>query len=127
MKQQKKPTLNSPPFQAYVNFFTDGLRVEFPQLTVQLVMPGLVATNMGKTDRRAFNVPTAEQFASAAMRTVGRAPRTHGYWAHALEAVAIRAMPAWFFNYFIFKLAALKKAENLAYDAAHASGEKKQD
>lgn len=86
---------------------------------MQLVQPALVATNMGRTDRRAFNIPTAEKYARSAIRTVGRTARTHGFWGHEPEVALARLLPNWLFNRAVFRVAAIKKAENLAYDAAH--------
>lgn len=74
-----------------MDLFSRSLQYEYKQhgITVQCLMPLYVATRMQKFSRTFSNpsvhIPTAEKYASHAVRTLGYSNRTAGYWAHTIQ------------------------------------------
>lgn len=77
--------------KAFVDKFSDDLQTEYKNkgIIVQSVLPGLVATNMSKIKKPTWMAPSADNYVSAAMRTVGIAGHTCGYYPHALLKLVI--------------------------------------
>ncbi len=48
------------------------------------ILPGFVSTKMSGSTRSSWAVPSPKKFVQHALRTVGVASRTTGYYAHAL-------------------------------------------
>lgn len=87
--------------KAYNDFFSRGLAYECQNkgITVQCVYPGPVMTDMltlsmNDVKTTSWLVPTADQFAATALRTLGFTPCTTGYWSHAL----ISNLSGWTWN-----------------------------
>ena len=78
-------------YQAYVDLFSRSLHYEYREsgITVQCLMPLYVATRMQRFSKTLSNpsvhIPTAEKYASHAVRTLGYNTRTTGYWAHTIQ------------------------------------------
>lgn len=72
--------------QAYVDKLSEDLQFEYGRrgLTVQCILPGLVATNMSKVRHASWMAPTPEQFVESALKRVGILQRTPGYYPHSL-------------------------------------------
>lgn len=71
--------------QAFVDKFSCDLAAECRTdgIVVQCVVPGYVATKLpGLSGKDSYDVPTAETYVEAALRTVGVENRTAAYWAH---------------------------------------------
>lgn len=62
---------------------------------VQSVLPGFVATNMTKLRRATLLAPGPEQYVASALRTVGYARHTAGYWPHALKQLLLSSLHAY--------------------------------
>jgi 17beta-estradiol 17-dehydrogenase / very-long-chain 3-oxoacyl-CoA reductase len=79
----------------YVTWLSDVLRKEYATsgVTIQTVCPMLVATNMSKVRRTSYFTPNAEQFAKAAVRTIGNIGETTGYYTHQIQASLLWNLP----------------------------------
>lgn len=80
--------------QAFVDKFTEDLATEYGKrgIIVQSVLPGFVATNMSKIKKPTWLAPSADQYVRSALRTVGIARHTTGYYPHALMQLVINTM-----------------------------------
>ncbi|KAL9246547.1 hypothetical protein vseg_020066 [Gypsophila vaccaria] len=85
--------------KAYVDQLSRSLHVEYKNLgiDVQCQVPLYVATKMSSSvanvQGSSLFVPTAEDYAAAAVRWVGYGPRCSPYWAHALQWWATSLVP----------------------------------
>lgn len=72
--------------KAFVDKFSDDLDTEYKTrgIVVQSVLPGPVATNMSKIRKPTWMAPSAKTFVESAVRTLGVARHTTGYYPHAL-------------------------------------------
>lgn len=79
--------------QAYVDKLSEDLQAEYGNqgVTVQCILPGVVATNMSKVRRATWMSPTPDQFVESALKRVGILEKTPGYYPHSL-LVSTRAM-----------------------------------
>lgn len=82
--------------KAFVDKFTEDLATEYGKrgVVVQSVLPGFVATNMSKIRKATWMAPSAETYVRAALRTVGIARHTTGYYPHALMQLGINTVQA---------------------------------
>ena len=75
--------------KVYVDFLSKALSYEYPKITIQTVSPMYVCTDMvafsDTLNKPSIFVPSAENFASQAVRTIGFAKETTGYWSHGLQ------------------------------------------
>lgn len=80
--------------KAFVDKFTEDLSTEYGRhrVIVQSVLPGFVCSNMSKIRKATWMAPTAETYVRSALRTVGIARHTTGYWPHALMQLVINTM-----------------------------------
>lgn len=60
------------------------LRLEYPQVRFQTLLPGFVQTELTKTYAPAWYVLRPEEFARSAVRTLGLMEEVRGHWAHQL-------------------------------------------
>ena len=72
--------------QSYVDKLSEDLQAEYGRqgITVQCVLPGVVATNMSKVRRATWMAPTPDQFVESALKRVGILQKTPGYYPHSL-------------------------------------------
>uniref|UniRef100_A0A0M3JC20 Estradiol 17-beta-dehydrogenase 12 (inferred by orthology to a human protein) n=1 Tax=Anisakis simplex TaxID=6269 RepID=A0A0M3JC20_ANISI len=54
-------------------------------LIIQCLCPMVVSTKMSKVRNPSFFIPSAEEFAKSAVRTVGNARETSGYYSHQIQ------------------------------------------
>lgn len=80
--------------KAFVDKFTEDLATEYGKhhIVVQSVLPGFVATNMSKIKKPTWMAPSADTYVRSALRTVGIARHTTGYYPHALMQLVINTM-----------------------------------
>lgn len=79
--------------QAFVDKFSEDLSTEYSKngLIIQSVLPGFVATNMTRM-KSSLMVPDADMYAQAALRTIGYARHTTGYFPHAVMQLGINTV-----------------------------------
>lgn len=76
------------PTKSFVQKFFKLLDVEYggsSGVDQQLVEPGIVSTNASGNMTPSLGLPTAEDFVSSAIRTIGIAEVTSGYWVHEVQ------------------------------------------
>ncbi|XP_076471430.1 very-long-chain 3-oxoacyl-CoA reductase-B-like isoform X2 [Babylonia areolata] len=86
--------------KAFVRFFSEALNMEYsPQgVTVQAVCPGLVRTSLSREYVKCsalsntLVLASPDQFARAALRTMGRESTTSAFWPHELQAFFLPMM-----------------------------------
>jgi len=80
----------------YVTWISEVLRKEYADtgITIQTICPMMVATNMSKVKRASFFTPNPEQYAKAAIRTIGNVDETTGYLSHQIQASFLWNIPA---------------------------------
>uniref|UniRef100_A0A1B0CXA7 17 beta-hydroxysteroid dehydrogenase type 3 n=1 Tax=Lutzomyia longipalpis TaxID=7200 RepID=A0A1B0CXA7_LUTLO len=80
--------------KAFVDKMSEDLQTEYRKegIVVQSVLPGFVATNMSKIKRPTWLAPSAQQYVVAALRRLGIAEHTTGYYPHALMKLIIDTM-----------------------------------
>ncbi|NWR87962.1 HSDL1 protein, partial [Furnarius figulus] len=87
--------------KSYVDYFSRALHYEYASkgIFVQCLIPGATATKMiafnSYVSKRSFFVPTAEEYASHAVSTLGLSKRTAGYWKHAIMFKLAELLPEW--------------------------------
>ena len=92
--------------KAYMDFFSRGLQTEYASkgITVQTICPSYICTSMvsfsDKLSKPSFFVPSPDDFAASAIRTLGFSSYTTGYWTHSLQTL----FPFAFMPSLIFKL-----------------------
>ncbi|NXG10227.1 HSDL1 protein, partial [Sakesphorus luctuosus] len=87
--------------KSYVDYFSRALHYECASkgIFVQSLTPSAIATKMvafnSFTAKRSVFVPSAEEYASHAVSTLGLSKRTTGYWKHAIEFTLAESLPEW--------------------------------
>ena len=81
-----------PHLKAFVDMFSQGLEMEYRSrnIIVQSVIPGYVATKMGKIREPSWTSPSPANFAKQAIRTVGIVKRTAVHTPHRLAVSSLR-------------------------------------
>lgn len=76
--------------KAFVDKFSQDLSAEYENqgIIIQTVLPGPVATNMTKMRTGSIVIPTAEDYVASALKTIGFAGHTTGYWLHSLMVLS---------------------------------------
>ena len=84
--------------KAFVHKFTQDLTAEYEHqgIIIQSVLPGPVATNMTNIKNGNLFAPKAKTYVSSAIKTVGFAEYTTGYFPHSLMVLAAK------FSFFVF-------------------------
>ncbi|CAB3401289.1 unnamed protein product [Caenorhabditis bovis] len=79
----------------YVSWLTAILRKEYANqgITIQTIAPMMVATKMSKVKRTSFFAPDSDQFVKSAVKTIGNADDTTGYFSHQLQLELISFIP----------------------------------
>lgn len=79
--------------KAYNDAFATSLAGEVPAgVHVHSLTPFFVESSMAKM-RKAFTVPSADEFAEATLRLVSSSPRLQPYWVHMVIQCALMALP----------------------------------
>ncbi|KAL3289795.1 hypothetical protein HHI36_023187 [Cryptolaemus montrouzieri] len=80
--------------KAYVQKFSADLNTEYRKdgIVIQCVCPGYVATNMTKIRNSTWMAPSPNDFVESALRTVGMAELTTGYFPHSLMNTIIHSL-----------------------------------
>lgn len=73
--------------KGFVDLLSRAVHKEYQdkKIIVQSVLPSYVSTKMSKIRKASFLVPTASDYVSSALKTVGIESRTYGYWTHKLQ------------------------------------------
>lgn len=76
--------------KAFVDKFSDDLDTEYKKrgIVVQSVLPGPVATNMSKIKKATWMAPTPKTYVGDAIKTLGIARHTTGYYPHEMLRLA---------------------------------------
>lgn len=64
-------------------------------IIVQSVLPGFVVTNMTKLRRSTLMAPTSDTFVASALKTIGYAKHTTGYFPHAIMQLVLTTLHAY--------------------------------
>ncbi|NXK97573.1 HSDL1 protein, partial [Formicarius rufipectus] len=87
--------------KTYVDYFSRALHYEYASkgIFVQSLTPSTIATKMvafnSLLSKRSFFIPSAEEYASHAVSTLGLSKRTTGYWKHAIKFTLAECLPEW--------------------------------
>lgn len=83
--------------KAFVDKLSEDLNTEYGNqgIIVQSVLPGFVVTNMTKLRRSSLLAPTSDNYVSHAIKTIGYAKHTTGYWPHAIMQLVLSSIHAY--------------------------------
>lgn len=83
--------------QAFVDKLSEDLNTEYSSqgIIIQSVLPGFVVTNMTKLKRSTLLAPTSDQYVDSALKTIGYAKHTNGYFPHALMQLFLTTLWAY--------------------------------
>ncbi|KAH3877530.1 inactive hydroxysteroid dehydrogenase-like protein 1 isoform X1 [Dreissena polymorpha] len=96
--------------KSFLDYFAQGLRYEYKNkgITIQSLRPFYVNTKMTRYSKtltsHSFLVPSAENFASHAVATLGHSGRTTGYWPHTLQMWLFESIPEWLWMWGAYRL-----------------------
>jgi len=81
--------------KSFIDYFTRGIRSEYAGSGVifQVVYPFFVATKLSGMVKRTFWIAIPDEFASAALDTVGVVDATCGSFSHELQGVGVNILP----------------------------------
>lgn len=99
--------------KAFVDKFSDDLDVEYGKrgIIVQSVLPGPVATNMSKIKKPTWMAPSPKTYVGDAIKTLGIARHTTGYYPHAILRLATDLLD--FFSPAFARNTSLKTLDNI--------------
>ncbi|XP_075289561.1 inactive hydroxysteroid dehydrogenase-like protein 1 isoform X2 [Opisthocomus hoazin] len=92
--------------KAYLDYLSRALHYEYASkgIFIQSLTPFFIATKMAVCSsiisKRSFFVPSAEEYASHAVSTLGLSTRTTGYWKHAIKFALAEHLPEWIWAWF---------------------------
>ncbi|NXL92625.1 HSDL1 protein, partial [Alectura lathami] len=92
--------------KAYLDYFSRALYYEYASkgIFVQSLTPFPIATKMISfskvASQRSFFFPSAEEYASQAVSTLGLSNRTAGYWKHSIKFALAEHLPEWIWAWF---------------------------
>ncbi|NXE10018.1 HSDL1 protein, partial [Lophotis ruficrista] len=87
--------------KAYLDYFSRALHYEYAPkgIFIQSLIPSVISTKMvtcsSTASKRSFIFPSAEEYASHAVTTLGLSTRTTGYWKHEIMFTLIELLPEW--------------------------------
>ncbi|XP_027553970.1 inactive hydroxysteroid dehydrogenase-like protein 1 [Neopelma chrysocephalum] len=87
--------------KTYLDYFSRAIHYEYASkgIFVQSLTPNTIATNMvafnSWLNKRSFWIPSAEEYASHAVSTLGLSTRTAGYWKHEILFMLAQRLPEW--------------------------------
>ncbi|XP_049847499.1 hydroxysteroid dehydrogenase-like protein 1 [Schistocerca gregaria] len=90
--------------KVYMDYFSQALQYECKDhnVSVQTLIPWFVNTKMvgySKQLQNSWFVPNADKYARHAVRTLGIAERTTGYWLHDIIASIVSSTPPWLYKF----------------------------
>ncbi|XP_051485248.1 inactive hydroxysteroid dehydrogenase-like protein 1 [Apus apus] len=106
--------------KTYLDYFSRALHYEYASkgIFVQSLTPFLIATKMVEhssvASKPSFFFPSAEEYASYAISTLGLSIRTTGYWQHAIEFTLGECLPEWIWAWFALYFCRIIRKEALA-------------
>ncbi|XP_063267061.1 inactive hydroxysteroid dehydrogenase-like protein 1 isoform X2 [Prinia subflava] len=121
-----QPTPRSPVYGAsktYLDYFSRALHYEYASkgIFVQSLIPSVTATKMvsfnSNLSKTPSIFPTAEEYASHAISTLGLSIRTTGYWKHAIQFTVGECLPEWMWAWFALRLSGILRKQALAAEA----------
>ncbi|XP_054160080.1 very-long-chain 3-oxoacyl-CoA reductase-like, partial [Oppia nitens] len=70
--------------KVYIDYLSRSLHQEYKSkgIVIQSLVPAYISTNMSHNMSSNWFVPTARQYVTSALKTVGKEPRTSGYYTH---------------------------------------------
>ncbi|NXJ43158.1 HSDL1 protein, partial [Ciconia maguari] len=92
--------------KTYLDYFSRALHYEYASkgIFVQSLTPFVIARKMVACNSAAlegsFFFPSAEEYASHAISTLGLSTRTTGYWKHAIKFTLGERLPEWIWAWF---------------------------
>nr|XP_025957891.1 inactive hydroxysteroid dehydrogenase-like protein 1 isoform X1 [Dromaius novaehollandiae] len=87
--------------KSYLDYFSRALHYEYAPkgIFIQSLIPFIISTKMVPQgtilSKRSFLFPSAEEYASQAVSTLGLSIRTPGYWKHAIQVTLLEHIPEW--------------------------------
>ncbi|XP_061200084.1 inactive hydroxysteroid dehydrogenase-like protein 1 [Neopsephotus bourkii] len=98
--------------KTYLDYFSRALHYECASkgIFVQSLTPFVISkmtSCSGMTSKRSFFFPSAEEYASHAVSTLGLSTRTTGYWKHAIKFTLGEHLPEWIWAWlalYIFRM-----------------------
>ncbi|NWT10210.1 HSDL1 protein, partial [Vireo altiloquus] len=109
--------------KSYLDYFSRALHYEYASkgIFVQSLMPFVTATKMvsfsSTLSKRSIFLPTAEEYASHAVSTLGLSIRTTGYWKHAIQFTLGECLPEWLWAQGALYLCRILRKQGLAAKA----------
>ncbi|KFP69766.1 PREDICTED: inactive hydroxysteroid dehydrogenase-like protein 1 [Acanthisitta chloris] len=106
--------------KTYLDYFSRALHYEYASkgIFVQSLTPFVIATKMAAfnitASKRSFVFPSAEEYASHAISTLGLSTRTTGYWKHAIGFTLGKHMPEWIWAWFAMYFCRITRKQALA-------------
>ncbi|XP_074014306.1 inactive hydroxysteroid dehydrogenase-like protein 1 isoform X2 [Numenius arquata] len=105
--------------KTYLDYFSRALHYEYASkgIFVQSLTPFVIATKMvacsSTASKRSFFFPSAEEYASHAVSTLGLSTRTTGYWKHAIKFTLGECIPEWIWAWFAMYFGRIIRKEAL--------------
>ncbi|NWW70409.1 HSDL1 protein, partial [Climacteris rufus] len=109
--------------KTYLDYFSRALHYECAPkgIFVQSLTPFVIATKMvsfnSTASTRSFFFPSAEEYASHAVSTLGLSIRTTGYWKHAIEFTLGECLPEWIWAWFALYFGRILRKQTLTSQA----------
>ncbi|NXO10902.1 HSDL1 protein, partial [Oriolus oriolus] len=109
--------------KAYLDYFSRALHYEYASkgIFVQSLVPFVIATKMvafsSIVSKTPIFFPTAEEYASHAVSTLGLSIRTPGYWKHAIQFTLGECLPEWIWAWFALYFSRILRKQALAAKA----------
>ncbi|NXJ18786.1 HSDL1 protein, partial [Dicrurus megarhynchus] len=109
--------------KSYLDYFSRALHYEYASkgIFVQSLIPFVINTKMvafsSTVSKTAIIFPTAEEYASHAVCTLGLSIRTTGYWKHAIQFALGECLPEWMWAGFGLYLGRIQRKQALAAKA----------
>ncbi|NWW35647.1 HSDL1 protein, partial [Panurus biarmicus] len=106
--------------KSYLDYFSRALHYEYASkgIFIQSLTPFVTTTNMlafsSTVSKRTTLFPTAEEYASHAVSTLGLSIRTTGYWKHAIQMMLGNCLPEWMWAWFALHLSRILRKQALA-------------
>ncbi|NXO90407.1 HSDL1 protein, partial [Certhia brachydactyla] len=106
--------------KSYLDYFSRALHYEYASkgIFIQSLIPCIITTKMvafsNTLSNRTILFPTAEEYASHAVSTLGLSIRTTGYWKHAIELTLSECLPEWMWAWFTLHLGRILRKQALA-------------
>ncbi|NXK60965.1 HSDL1 protein, partial [Sylvietta virens] len=106
--------------KSYLDYFSRALYYEYASkgIFIQSLMPFVTATKMvaysPTMSTRSIFFPSAEEYASHAVSTLGLSIRTTGYWKHAIQFTLGECLPEWMWAWSALYLGRILRKQALA-------------